>query len=56
MEKVKPVMLQIAKNELIVSTGQLIRSIDLEKLEALGLQQPPYSCSAIYLCRYSLCF
>ncbi len=42
-EKVPPVTIQIAKNELIVSAGQLIQPIDLEKLAALGLQQPPYN-------------
>ncbi len=39
IQEVKPVVVKIEKNELIVSTGQIVRPEDMEALQELGLQQ-----------------
>jgi hypothetical protein len=43
VEKVLDVVEQIEENELILSEGQIIRSLDLEKLKALGLHKSQFN-------------
>ncbi len=40
---VEPVVVSIEKNEMVIPAGRVVGSRELEKLEALGLQQPQYS-------------
>lgn len=40
---VEDVIEQVEKDELILAEGQIVHPLDLEKLEALGLQQPAFN-------------
>ncbi|MDM8518964.1 HDIG domain-containing protein [Anaerolineales bacterium HSG6] len=49
VEKVQDVIEQLEKNELIISQGQIVRSLHLEKLEAVGLLNPQIDQFQLYI-------